>query len=549
MQKPITILTLNRQIADWLVYPMKTGAQRSCALVALTLLLTAPALASSEFTFPSDQPPEDLPIDRLVDIVEDGNRADVALPAEWADQLVARFPEWIIERYDEFSVNADLWWVEEFLDDLPADQAERILNNLKQHETSRVVRYGMLLDLRLNPSYDALLALIDLGFDADQIVDDLGGRQLNAILRGSLVSDQPRTAVRLFRKFSCQRLLEAGITRKRVRDLEPADSPVRMMLQERIDNIQCVYVSLDHDIEASNAQLDTLLNNLNETGTGFTSSPRPILPDDPNSDFRELPIRGGILIHDQCYENERLNEFGGMQSAVEEMIAKFANCQQDIRDWQRGGAAELMHIPEMLNVLDGGVDRLPTHYEDSNGATRPVQDACRDITSFEFFDDMEIENCQDLRADKKDKLKVFCQLDLYNVAKKEDKGYDLTSADTDSTAVGARHDMAFVRWRGGTKVYNGPYIGINPKRRVSRGELISTLGHEFIHTLIPHNTHHHSYPLNDFATMCEASCFYDDWAKDKISGLETKAAFHACNSLGTPDWDTRSTSQRIRGSL
>ena len=349
---------------------------------------------------------------------------------------------------------------------------------------------------------------------------------------------------------SCHSLLKQGLNWGELKKIQDAGHTVPDALLARVRSQECQPFGLYLDAWAQNRRFDDFMNDLNEKGTGFTSQPRPHLPDDPNSDFRELPIGAGVLIHDQCFQNEKLQELGGIQSAAEESIAKFAVCQTEINQWQPGGAAERLHIPEMMNVLDGRVYTSSNQYPDYNYTLRTVNNACEDIKNFDFYSDMNIHrDCQDLRQYRKENLKVFCQLDQYNVAWYEKLGYDLTSGDPDSTAHGTRHSMAFINWKGKTKVYNGPYVSINPDRRVSRGELISTLGHEFIHTLHARGTHDYTYPLNDFATMCEAACFYDDWSKERISGDELYTAFNSCNYMGRPDRYTRSSAQRIRNKL
>ena len=507
--------------------------------------------------FPPDQRPDQLATDRLIETVLQSDEADVEVPAAWADQFVARFPDWIAERHDKFHVNHPLDYEMKILEALPAEQVERIITHLKRHETARLVRYGMLIELRSDPSYPALLALVDLGFSAGDLVDDLGGRHLDAILRGSLTSDRPSTAVDLFENFSCQRLMEAGISPKRVSSFEPVDSPVRIALQELINSGRCAHSGLLYDVLARNSDFDALLEDLNDEGTGFTYNARPNLPDDPNSDFRELPIRGGILIHDQCYKDERLQELGGTQSAIEETIATFAVCQKEIREWQPGGAAENQHIPRLMEVINGEIDRVPVgNYKDSRGVVHRVDDPCLDGEN--FSEDFDIApRCRDRRSYRSNQLKVFCQMngDFSNeVVLLQEDGSATSRVVTHGTAQGSRHGMTFVNWPDSedhitTSVYNGPFIQFNPQRRVSRGELISTLGHELVHTLYARNTHSGDYPLNDFATMCEAACFYDDWSKERISDDELYTAFNSCNSMGRPDRDTRSSAQRIRNKL
>ncbi|MDZ7792073.1 MAG: hypothetical protein U5L08_16540 [Xanthomonadales bacterium] len=388
---------------------------------------------------------------------------------------------------------------------------------------------------------------VEIAFQfTDAMVEVTGNRSYWRGVMNELLTAQSESLT----EASCRSLLKQGLNWGELKKIQDAGHTVPDALIDRVRSQECQTFGLQLDVSAANRRFEDFTKDLNEEGTGFTSQPRPPLPDDPNSDFRELPIGAGVLIHDQCFQDERLQELGGIQSAVEESIAKFAVCQTEINQWQPGGAAERLHIPEMMNVLDGEVSWIPEAYGDHDGTRRIVNNACEDISTFEFYDEMTVHgHCQDLRQYKNELLKVFCQFGSYDVAKKQKMGYDLTSSDTDTTAQGTRYDMTFINWKEQTKVYNGPYISIHPDRRVSRGELISTLGHEFIHTLHAHNVHHYTYPLNDFATMCEAACFYDDWGMTKITGQDWGDAVDACNSLGEPDRIDRSTASRIREAL
>ena len=384
---------------------------------------------------------------------------------------------------------------------------------------------------------------VEIAFQfTDAMVEVTGNRSYWRGVMNELLTAQSESLT----EASCHSLLKQGLNWGELRKIQDAGHTVPDALIDRVRSQECQTFGLQLDVSAANRRFEDFTNDLNEERTGFTSQPRPPLPDDPNSDFRELPIGAGVLIHDQCFQNEKLQELGGIQSAVEESIAKFAVCQTEINQWQPGGAAERLHIPEMMNVLDGEISWIPEGYRDHDGTGRIVNNACEDISKFEFYNEMTVHgDCQDLRQYKNELLKVFCQLDQYHVAAHEKQGYDLT----DSTAFGTKHNMAFINWKEQTKVFNGPYVSINPDRRISRGELISTLGHQLIHTLYVHNVHLHTYPLNDFATMCEAACFYDDWGIDRISEQEWSEAVHSCNSTDTPDRLTRNSARRIREAL
>ncbi len=243
--------------------------------------------------------------------------------------------------------------------------------------------------------------------------------------------------------------------------------------------------------------------------------------------------RVGILVHEECFDifGERFDVEQAVSDAITTGFSCLVNGKQyadekvlrekkdegdfrTIRDYENGGSVFQKHSPRLVNLFtqQQSVPYAPVRVKltDGSGIHLKLYSPCTDLARIPGFENLKIDtDCEFHPELELGRPKLLCSPDLLTIAAiKKNDGRDLTSINVNGRALGSLPNSVvpiYKKWKGKTKVYNGPMIIFLPESyKMHVGAFQSTLWHELFHNI----GYEHDSKVDQDPYFCQVACFH-----------------------------------------
>jgi len=346
----------------------------------------------------------------------------------------------------------------------------------------------------------------------DQVCEtrsDFVSGEANKLIKQTLNGDQQTFEV--FQRKSNGNFVLKSTTTKKVKTIEMASS------ENIVDHTegQAMCENCDEELTAFSRLLEDMQNIQKQSAKK-----------DEMGDF--VISRLGIMIHKNCLAPGRFKF--DVEEAITNSLVKGMSCLAEGEDYYsdrtnpgaviKKTSTKYSIFPQFLNYMDKSKwDQSAVPYSTHANGDKYLFDSCDKIKETKFFGKTMLPDCE-VVSDFANRPKVFCEEDLtyaYQIESTDNTWLSNSLLNNTAYASVGSNSPVIINHQNKTKVYNGPSLVFRSSttKDIAKGKFEAMVFHEMIHNLgyvheesMPSGEHLH----NDFASLCEAACFMDEYS-------------------------------------